>query len=78
MFTLVKKPLTKCFHLLGHSVLGVGVAVVEVIPPTGAHMHLAVPAEAVFSSRPGCQAVIPGSVPEILVRNSHSQSRNKL
>lgn len=53
-------------------------AVVEVIPPTGAHMHLAVPAKAVFSARPGCQAVVPGSVPEILVRNSHSQSRNKL
>lgn len=51
---------------------------VEVIPPTGPHMHLSLPTKAVFNGGPGGQAVISRSVPESLVRNSHSQSRNKL
>lgn len=41
-------------------------------------MHLSLPTKAVFNAGPGCQAVIPGSVPESLVRNSHSQTRSKL
>lgn len=41
-------------------------------------MHLSLPNKAVFSAGPGWQAVIPGSVPESLVRNSHSQNSNKL
>lgn len=52
-------------------------AVVEEIPPTGAHIGLS-PTKAVLSVGPGCEAIIHGCVPESLVRNSHFQSNNNL